>query len=660
MTDHAESENPLATCKPPFPAALAVGAALAVLTWGALPYLPGQIDDAFIVFAYAHRVIEHGEVAWNTGVRVEGYSSPLHLLLMVAGAAAGLDLSVFARVVSFCAAATTLAVLAGERFRGGRHWLLLLLAAWQPFQHWSVAALETSIATLLAVISWPLVLGSRAAWANGCVVLALFSLTRPEGAAWLVAGVFLRLRHASGLGVAEGRVAAALVALAMYHVARVLYFGEVFPTPWLVKIVAIDDSAAGVRELGFELLSAAPLVALTLALRRQIPVAAWLPLALQAGLLVRAGGDWMGNARFLLPGVVASAAAAFSAGSQRPVARWVAWPLLPFAALTFAWEPARMQGVGPAWRDPWFLARPWAALRTPWSVPLLDEVAFLVPRIPEGAGVEMSDVGLPGNLEDIRVWDGAGLTDRVVADIIAGTDGGMSAPLKARFDDPTAIWCLRYGIAEDGSDPADRWMMDLFPDVASRPNPRGLFWRCREGGAPSGAVVLSRWKSLLSRFPRQDLIRWHYARALLEAGDLTEATDTARGATWIGADADGWLAFAPGDAADAYAPARGWPLYANGSRTSAPLPQAFWAFHLASLDVDDPGTDGAQAILRWEPDCGERLSVAVRKRQAVALPPCDHSPRALAIEFLNDEWRPPFDRNLYVTLLPLAASTPAR
>ena len=94
--------------------------AFVVLAWGALPYLPGQIDDACIVLVYAHRVVEHGEVAWNTGVRVEGYFSPLHLLCMVLCCLAGLDLSVFARVLSFVAAITTIALLLRPRFGGGR------------------------------------------------------------------------------------------------------------------------------------------------------------------------------------------------------------------------------------------------------------------------------------------------------------------------------------------------------------------------------------------------------------------------------------------------------------------------------------------------------------------------------------------------------------
>lgn len=633
--------------------------ACAVLAWGALPYLPGQIDDAYIVFAYAHRVVEHGEVAWNTGVRVEGYSSPLHLLCMVLGCLAGLDLSVFSRVLSFAAALATIALLLRPRFGVGRGWLAIFVAAWQPFAHWSVAGLETALAALLGLAGWSALFAGRRAWAAGCALLALFSLTRPEGAAWLGAGVLLRARYPRAFGRPEVTVVAILASLTVYHLARVTYFGALFPTPWLVKIVAIERFAAGGAEAGWELLSAAPVLALVLLLRRGIPAWVWFPVVLQAALLVRAGGDWMGNARFVLPGIVAAAGAAFAAGKARSVHRLAPAVLVPLAALAFAWEPAQMQGKGPTWRDTWFLRRPTVALRAPWSVPLLDEVVFLVQRVPVGAGVEMSDVGLPGNLEDIRIWDGAGLTDRVVAEIIAGTEGGMSDALRERFDDPDDIWCVRYGVADDGSDPADPWMKSIFSEVATTPDSRGLFWRCRPGGAVAGDVVIERWRRLLSRFPAQDGIRRHYAEALLASGDEVGAIETARGATWVAWDADGWLVFdaPPGSA---YEPNRGWPMYANGTMQTATLSVEFWSSRAVFLDVDDPGDEGAKVDVRWEPPCDSAVTSLVRGPVTTALPQCNATtPRTLVVEFKNDQWRPDFDRNVFVTLVATNA-TPAQ
>lgn len=642
-------ESPGPRLRPLYAAVVLVGAAV-VLAWGAAPYLPGQIDDAFIVFAYAQRVVEHGEIAWNTGERVEGYSSPLHLLLMVLGALAGLDLSVFARVLSFGAAVGIFGVLLGPRFGQGRAWAPLFLAAWQPLQLWSVGALETTLATLLACIGWPLALGVGSTWATGCIVLGLFSLARPEGAAWLIVGLLLRARHPWTWGAPERRVLAMLVALAGYHAARVAYFGHVFPTPFLVKIIAIDAFSTGATELAWEALSAAPVLALVLLLRRAIPLMVWVPLLIQGGLLLRAGGDWMGHARFLLPGVIGSVAAALAIGAPRLVPRWVPAVLIPLAAVGFFWEPWQMQYSGPRWRDPAVLARPDRSARTPWAVPLLDEVRFLIEQIPAGAGAMLSDVGLPGNLDDVRVWDGAGLTDRAVAEVIAGTDGGLTDTLQARYTDPTAIWCLRYGVDEGGQDPADAWMVALFPVVATQPDARGLFWRCREGQGPAPELVVARWSGLLQRFPRQDLLRWHTASALLDVGRTSDALAVARQATWIGQDAPGWVAFRP-TSGDAYVPGRGWPLNRNGEIQTHRLPESFWEAHSVLLDVDDPGQEGARTRLRWEPDCGAPVELSVSTRAVVTPPPCGASPRALVVEFLNDNWQPPLDRNLYATLV---------
>lgn len=653
-------ESPQATQTPPHERLMMLcltAAAIVWLVWGALPYLPGQIDDSFIVYAYAHHVVEHGEIAWNTGVRVEGYSSPLHLGLMVLGALAGLDLSVFARGVALAAAIGTLLLFVRRGVDGA--WAALFLAAWQPFQHWALSGLETSLAALVGAVGWSLVFGGRRAWAAGSVVLMAFSLTRPEGVAWLAAGLLLRARHPRGLGAPEGTVVGALALLLAYHFARVAYFGELFPTPWLVKIVAVDGVQGGWREAAFELVSAIPLVLIVIALRRGAVAWVWLPLAIQTALLIRAGGDWMGNGRFLLPGVVASVAGALVAGAPRRSARWAPLALLPFAALSFAWEPAQMQAAGPRWRDGWFLKRPLAALQTPWSVPLLDEVAFLIDRIPVGAGVEISDVGLPGNLDDIRVWDAAGLTDRVVAEIIAAKEPQMSDALITRYADPTAIWCVRYGVGADGEDPGDDWMKALFPDVATTPDARGLFWRCRAGGEPAADVITGRWSRLHARFPVQDGIRWHYARALLAEGKVEEAASAARGATWVGSDADGWVAFDGGR--DAYAPGRGWPIYGAGVRTTAALPESFWVTHELSLDVDDPGQDGALASVSWQPECGSAEVRTVLGRSRTPVPACDSTMnRRLVVQFLNDDAHPGFDRNLYVTLVPKASPTLAR
>ncbi|MDP2311737.1 MAG: hypothetical protein Q8P41_02445 [Pseudomonadota bacterium] len=638
--------------------AAAALAAVALLAWGALPYLPGQIDDTYIVFAYAHNIVEHGEIAWNTGVRVEGYSSPLHLALMVLGAFAGADLAIFARVLSFACSAAVVAVLARSVLGPHRFLLVVLLAAWQPFQYWSTAGLETAMATLLGVLAWPLVIRGRSEWARGVMLLLLFSVTRPEGMAWLGVALARRLTLGKEWGRPERLVLAGLTALGIYHLARFFYFGYLLPTPYLVKIAAIEQFGIGVRQLARELASAGGILLATLLFRRRISPWAWAPLLIQGSLLVRAGGDWMGHARFLVPGVAASVAAVWIQG----VPRQRSWPALGLVAalggFAFAWEPSHegfADGKGilvPGWRNPWFLRHPGETVRTPWAVALLEETSFLIARVPPGAGAAISDVGLPGNLEDVRIWDNAGLTDRVTARIIASESGDIVQEILDRYHHGDDVWCMRYGRGKNGEETADAWLTKLLPEVSpSFSGSPHMVWRCRAGGAPDAEVVAARWAALVGRYPSQDWIRWHYARALLAAGHTTLAAEAVRGAMWLSDEGLGWVAFGDGQSAT-YQRGRGWALYSNGSRASIAATDDFWVATRVRLDVDDPGEAGAAVTIRWDPPCSPALDTVVHERVSLEPPRCDADPglRRLIVEFRNDDAHDGFDRNLYVSI----------
>lgn len=629
---------------------------LAVLVWGALPYLPGQIDDAYIVFAYAHNIVERGEIVWNTGERVEGYSSPLHLAFMVLGVIGGFDLSILSRILSFAATIATIGLISVRLFGPQRAWLALFLAAWQPLQMWATGGLETALSMGIATAAWPLVLASHRGWSFGCWLLGLYALARPEGIAWFGVALVLRLRHPWSLGAKEWAVAGLVTSLVVYHVARISYFDAVFPTPWLVKIQAIDQFGRGMQQLGQELLSAAPLLLLTMICRRNIPVWCWFPMVLQSALLVRAGGDWMGHARLLLPGLVASVGAAFATGTPRKGTTF--WPvvLVPVAACAFAWESSPTENASPRWRDKHFLRSPLTALRTISEVPMLAETALIVDNVPEGSGVQLSDVGLPGNLQNVPVFDGAGLTDRAVALLIASRGAVMSEVVAKRYGDPATVGCIRYSASTTGDDPIDGWQREAFPVLRTAPDvPQNLIWRCRRETPVEPAVAYARWAALLERFPRQDEIRWRTARALFVLGEPKEALALAAGASWVGDDAGGWVAFSPA-AGEAYHPDRGWPLYRNGERRTVALQPDFWTAHALWIDVDDPGDDGAAVAVHWEPPCGEEVISRIRTRSELTFPPCNTAAEsALVVEFRNDESKPGFDRNAYVTLRPQSA-----
>lgn len=632
------------TLHPTIKAAFSIGFLVTLLGWGALAYLPGQVDDSFIVFAYAHRMVEHGEIAWNTGDRVEGYSSPLHLLVMAVGVVAGLDLSLGARLFSI-ACTIGILYLSQRKWMGpDRMWFGILLAAWQPLQQWSTAGLETTFGCWLAVLAWPLVLGNRNEWSSGTLLTILFALTRPEGAAWLILALVRRFFLPWSIGKAEAKVGLGVLGLFAYHLARISYFSAVFPTPFLVKLQGSHDWTAGLGEGARELVSASALLMWVL-FSRGFQSWAWMPLGVQALLLINAGGDWMGGARLLLPGLLAGLFATMQQERRNHPSGWVRGVVLLLGIGSFVIEPSRNLGQSAGVRDFFLLRHPVLAFRTPWNLPLLEETAFLVEHVPMHAGALISDVGLPGNLEDVRIWDSGGLTDRLTAEILAGYHPeGLPEGWKKRYADDDDVWCIRYSVGDDGADTTPDWMNNLFPLLfPSTVHGRNLRWRCRPGGTPSPELIQQRWDALLARFPTQDWIRWHAARAYLVTGQTQTALEIARQATWIREPA-GWIIFDLDPAR--YQPDRGWGIYTNSSITSAEMPAHFWRNRKIVLDVEDPGVEGAQVEVE---QCGLIQMVWVKARTLVSGPPCDNDD-AWTVRFMNDAAGPEVDRNVFVMI----------
>ena len=85
-----------ATSNPPGKGTLGVLAALtAFLLASALSFWPYTVDDAFISLRYGQNLVAHGELVWNPGEAVEGFSNPLWTLY---GAALVASARVFAHV----------------------------------------------------------------------------------------------------------------------------------------------------------------------------------------------------------------------------------------------------------------------------------------------------------------------------------------------------------------------------------------------------------------------------------------------------------------------------------------------------------------------------------------------------------------------------------
>src|SRR6186713_1795038 len=78
-------------------------------------------DDAYISFRYAQNLAEHGQLVFNLGERVEGYTNFLWTVLLGVLMKLGIAPELSARVLGTAFAAATLVVVArlAARLRGG-------------------------------------------------------------------------------------------------------------------------------------------------------------------------------------------------------------------------------------------------------------------------------------------------------------------------------------------------------------------------------------------------------------------------------------------------------------------------------------------------------------------------------------------------------------
>jgi arabinofuranosyltransferase len=171
-----------------------LAAVAAALVWHSLRF-NFVTDDAYISFVYARNLVEHGELTFNLGDYVEGYSNFSWTVLMAGAMELGIAPELASRVLGTACAVACLGVvfvLAERATRRGSAWALLppaLLAASSGFACWSSGGLETQLFTLLCAIAFERfgALGAdvdarrrRAGWQLGGV-LALAAMTRPEG-----------------------------------------------------------------------------------------------------------------------------------------------------------------------------------------------------------------------------------------------------------------------------------------------------------------------------------------------------------------------------------------------------------------------------------------------------------------------------------------------
>jgi arabinofuranosyltransferase len=280
-------------------------------------YIP---DDTFIGLRYARHLLEGKGLVFNEGVRLEGYTNFLWLMIIAVAGRLGVPLVMSARVLGFLLSVATL-YLAGyaawtiyPHERGTWNHALaaalppLVLAASAPFLTWSLSGTEIPLFTFLLLAGFILLRnGKRVEAVFG--VLGLLGLVRPEGIIFyaLAGGVLLLRRHNRRAVLLRGIGILALL-YGPYLAWKIHYFGSVLPNTFHAKTGPFDIMIQN----GFQYISGFALrygyllviglflnsMALKSRERVLIPTAF---VAVHWIALLLLGGDWMPHYRLLVP-----------------------------------------------------------------------------------------------------------------------------------------------------------------------------------------------------------------------------------------------------------------------------------------------------------------------------------------------------------------------
>lgn len=299
------------------PALLAAGlvAGLSV----AAPY--ALVDDSYISFRYVQNLLAHGELVYNQGERVEGFTNlGWVLLLAVVASVVTADLPILAFATSVVLNAITLLRVwqlsaSIDRDPAFRALAALLLGLNLNFLLATTNGLEAALYAYVLIEICASINASRLVQAS--VWSSLLFVIRPDG---LVAGAALLtvmwLKHRSIRRMVPGAVILGFT-VACVTAFRVLYYGDYLPNSIIAKsydLAAIPRIAYGAATYLVVFLATSgylvfPLLAAMLRARGGL-VSSWrhatlfsfcaITLALAVLVVIRNGGDWMPNSRLLL------------------------------------------------------------------------------------------------------------------------------------------------------------------------------------------------------------------------------------------------------------------------------------------------------------------------------------------------------------------------
>lgn len=405
-------------------------AALSVAGVGAAAW-PYTVDDAFILARYARRIAGGMGYTFVDGPPTDGVTGPLGLVPGLLGELALGDPVLAAKVAGVGASAAAAGWVTWRAGRDGPGRALtaaLLIALWPLLGLWGAAGLETGLATLACTgVAVGLVDGRGALLGASVACLAWL---RPEAALPCLAALAMLGRERRLVLPAWAIAGVGALAVTVF---RLALFGEPLPLSAAAKP---PDLALGFGYAGRALVvvfGALGLIPLGLAVREPEGPGRRLValIAVAAGSIVLAGGDWMPGFRLFVPWLPVAAWAMSGPIAERWRERRGVAVLLVAGATAI---PALAGGLA--------LVDARAAGQTRES----DGAALAVWLAEHSSRVALVDVGYLPYAADLDVVDLGGVTDPEVARLPGGHADKRIDPgfLHARAPD-TIVLFVRDG-----------------------------------------------------------------------------------------------------------------------------------------------------------------------------------------------------------------------
>ena len=370
-----------------------IGIALALIAVG-LAFLrtAAVTEDAFITFRVIDNALNGHGLVWNTGERVQPYTHPLWMLLLLGASASNGDIYTTSLVLSMALTLLTcFAITAQAQTLRAVLWAALALLVSEAFLEYASAGLENALAhALLAMFAlgwwrWPS--GDPRSWRTA-LCAGLLVVTRHDFALLVAPALVVLAWNARGLDRVRV-VCAAIVPLAAWTIFAVIYYGSPWPNSAYAKLNAgltliesLRASTSYFRDfVRYDPVSAATISIATIAAllaprwrSRSVGVG----LLLYLGYIASIGGDYMGGRLFSPPFVLSVALITRSAVWQKGTRAmlfcvltvllgvhhgWLVWDVHPHARerklSQHAWIYPFTGWLSPQ-REPDFRNMPWA------------------------------------------------------------------------------------------------------------------------------------------------------------------------------------------------------------------------------------------------------------------------------------------------------------